>query len=457
MPRPHTRTGPRSLRAAGLGAALVACASPPVPPTDAEVGSLGTCAAPRALGALVLGAQASLELGPDAWRFLDHGWGVELEVATPGGAGGEVLVVTARDRDALEAPFVTASGCGDGAPPVDLRATAGGEARVAFAVAGDAVRLQVAVGARDAALSLTVARVASSAPVLDEAVVRVDAQGVEVIARGRDAEGDVARADVQALDAAGAPVAFRGGAGRAVEIPVGAAATPGDFALRGFTPLDTAVGVARAAWVSAVDATGAASARVRAAVHHVERQGLGAACDEGARACARELVCEGACRASDEGIAFCTGAPSAALDPAGTRPVTVALEPDPAGLGASCAPDEVVRGRLAVTLPAEGALDLLVAPASDELALFGLAAREDCGDPASELACASFRDTLELLDVGPRALTVLVALPDVDASTQVTLSLSTRPVLDAGASCDPAERADRCRAGACDALTRRCP
>ena len=95
------------------------------------------------------------------------------------------------------------------------------------------------------------------------------------------------RAESQALDAADAPVSFRGGAGRAIEVALAGGATSGDFALRGFAPLETALGVARGAWVTVFDATGARSGRARAA------ELVGAGPEAGDRPATRHRVDDG--------------------------------------------------------------------------------------------------------------------------------------------------------------------
>lgn len=308
-------------------------------------------------------------------------------------------------------------------------------------------------------------------PTLTAATVSVNPEVSMLALTGGDANGDASGVRVTWLDAASMAVDING------DTRVDAlddSTFPLDPSVTGMTSFTTTVTdpflatrlegrmVARARIVL-TDATGLESAPLTVDATVVTLAAFGEMCDA-MRVCRAPLVCTaGTCQASPEATAACAAA--TALTLTGTPATTSVMGMLAAGPSAlftgSCG--STMGGPEAlytVTVPA-GTWDLLVSTANPGTPMDTdtvLYARRTCADPRSEAICVDddmgLRSRFTLLDAAPATYTVFVErYGGVPAMTSITYELTAtlRPVLAAGAACDPMGVMNRCSTGACPA------
>jgi hypothetical protein len=193
---------------------------------------------------------------------------------------------------------------------------------------------------------------------------------------------------------------------------------------------------------------------------------FGQACDA-TRLCRAPNVCEaGICAPSAGTLALCAAATAVTLDaPSGSTPTTstqtVSLAPGPGIVSARmCEASDASERVLAVTVPA-GAFDLVATtavaanpPDLDTVVYI----RSSCENETTELVCGDdvdadaddYRSLADVLDVAAGTYFVFVDGYDpFDVATPVAVEIQLRPVLAAGAACDPTGTLNRCAMAAC--------
>lgn len=318
-------------------------------------------------------------------------------------------------------------------------------------------------------------------PTIESASVLVTPGGVRATLTGGDPDAD----------GAGTYLTFHGPAGELLDLDGDGDTDTDDYLWRDFdrsvagalqftetTTFDgvTAPAGAREAWVRVFDSAGAVSEiDVAVPLRSGEIVGSGAACDD-SHVCGSELECRTmVCQATAERAVSCAAAsPIAVPAPMGqttSAMVEGVLGPGLGLFGASACGSTVGREAIhTVTVPDVGRFDVIATtdlpgtPADADTVVY---ARADCVDPETESGCAdditypeNARSTLEVLDALPGTLAIFVerwgGVPE-GTMLRYALQVSLRPVLDAGASCDPRGQLDRCAGGACPASTRVCP
>ncbi|WP_169791340.1 hypothetical protein [Sandaracinus amylolyticus] len=321
---------------------------------------------------------------------------------------------------------------------------------------------------------------ADTAPTLTAGFVRLANADVLIGATGEDVDGD----------AVGVAMNFLGPSGELLDIyGDGAATMDGDvfpvfFDERPTTDaydgrarvLGNEVTLAafmRSAMVSRVvlrafDAAFATSAPLEVEVEEAVLVGLGEACDD-ERVCRLPMTCggDGTCTVTGAAAAVCTNATAIAIE-APTTTATTATVTGTTGAGyghyeQGCAVGTGSQGAeraYSVVVP-EGTFDLI---ATTDLAGTGstdtiLALRSVCPDSGSELACnddiamSNVQSALEERDLAGGTYFLMVEMfGGIGSGTAPhALQVTLRPVLDAGATCDPAGVQNRCATGACPA------
>jgi hypothetical protein len=291
---------------------------------------------------------------------------------------------------------------------------------------------------------------------------------------GGDVDGDGAGVLVEFLDATDEVIAF--------DLGDGAPTTEFSFAfddsvagMTTFTATSTVGGFedlpeivdAVSARFRIYDRTGENSAESIVAPF-AERVGLGETCDGTETICNAGLVCEATvCALPAAVVTACAAATALTLDaaPSATEPSVTALTATIAVadgvLTAPCQPNTPSTEALyTFTVPA-GSFDLLVTTAGTTTGETDTVVylMSTCGDTSAspEEYCADdvtaktdLSSALEVRDIAPGTYTVAFEIYDaLDAETDVDGTVTLRPVLDAGAACDPAGVNNRCSTGAC--------
>lgn len=320
-------------------------------------------------------------------------------------------------------------------------------------------------------------------PTITDASVLVTSDAVRVQVAGGDMDGD----------GAGVRVTFHGPAGELVDIdrdglldeydalsqpfdrPVTGAAT---FMETATIPIrDSAIFASSSeAWVRIYDEAGVRSVvDVPVAVVTGTIVGSGEACDA-TTVCATELVCRlSVCSASAERAAACGAAmPLSIATPSGMATeaaIQSVLMPGVGLFTGACVETQGREDVYSVSVPdvrvdVVATTDSAGTPVDVDTVLY---ARADCLNPASSMedwcqddidVSTNRRSTIELLD--QRSTTVYLFVEHwrsvpADTTARYELSVRLRPVLSAGAACDPTGALNRCASGACPAATRVCP
>lgn len=326
-------------------------------------------------------------------------------------------------------------------------------------------------------------------PVLTSATASLrDGDYLTTEAMGTDPQGAASGVVVTFLDAAGMPIG--------VDLdndPMTPAVTdlgPYDFrpAVLGMMTFDgtsrvvgwgdtPALATAPQLRVSVVDAANLTSNELTISLLHTMTVHVGDACDT-THLCADGVDCTGT-------PAVCTVPAAVVTECAGATPLTIATPTTATtsasttlnfttGMGlleGSCVGgggmgDEHI---LSVTVPATGAFDLVAE--TPDMGTMGFDSlifdRTVCGDPSTETACNDDRSTMphsiSSLMVTQNATAgthfiVVDAFETLMASATTMVTVSLRPVLGSGATCDPNGVMNRCHAAACPATgTPACP
>jgi len=326
--------------------------------------------------------------------------------------------------------------------------------------------------------SMMIQAEANAAPTLTAATARrVDDDRLEIFATGMDADTNVVGVGVQFLGAGGMPIPADSAMaddlgpyffGFDMEVTTASfadvlATAPGSADIDG-------VGAATGLRLFTFDFYGARSATRDVMIDMVTEVGFGQTC-EATRICRAPNLCEsGMCVASPATIALCGAATAVTLEaPAGAMPTvstqSVMLASGPgvaSGTGCEYSSDAAEKV-LAVTVP-EGAFDLVVStnlaanPMDLDTAIY---VRSSCVDDATELVCdddyagapdGDFRSFAVVENVMAGTHSVFVdGYEPFEMPTTVAVELLLRPVLAAGAACDPAGTMNRCMGAACPA------
>ena len=217
------------------------------------------------------------------------------------------------------------------------------------------------------------------------------------------------------------------------------------------------------------------SGDVTVPVRVVEEVGFGETCDA-AHACYLGMMCGGGatCVATPEMASLCGGATVIALEPpvdtTVSETVTGTLAAGHGIIESSCGHTPGDEALFDVAVPA-GAFDLIATTDLDGTGETDtlIHTRTICVDLSTEVAGGcnddiaamgrNVRSRIELQDVAAGTYTLFVQPfghpPEEPVPFEVMFSL--RPVLDAGATCDPAGVDNRCTGGACPADPAVCP
>lgn len=334
-----------------------------------------------------------------------------------------------------------------------------------------------------------------TAPTIDEASVLVTPSAVRVDVRG----GDAGR------DATGVHLTFHGTAGELLDVNGDGALDEGDAATGSFDrPVLGVTTFAETATLEGVTTGGATFVRVRLVDRAGVRSdrvitararpgnvvGIGQPCDA-TNVCGDELACDGmgmCSPAPDRALACSSPAPVVLMAPADGMATTTTrqnvlmagpgLFSAPATCGESTGVASASGGREDVYLiqvPA-GRFDLLLT--TDSPGTAGASPREPdtilyvrrtCADPTTAAAAEcnddittteNLRSAVEIRDLSDVTIAAFVEIyngaPDGEG-VRYELAMTLRPVLDPGATCDPAGRLNRCAMGDCPVATRMCP
>ncbi len=316
--------------------------------------------------------------------------------------------------------------------------------------------------------------------------------------------GDMVRVEVEGgdegRDATGVYLTFHGPAGDLLDLDADGAfddddVLTGDFdrpVLGTSTFSETATlttattGGASFARVRIVDRAGVLSERVLTVPARAGSiVSLGEACDA-TRICGAELVCDALmlCAPAPDRVAACAAATVMALEAPTDGRATTATEQSvlTAGAGlftAQCSPDfsggtedlyliQVPPGRFDVILTTDSEGSSGDTPLDPDTILYvrrtcadataTSALEDECNDDIE--ASVNQRSTVEVLDVGDVSFTAFVEMyngaPE-GPGVRYELAATLRPVLESGASCDPAGVENRCADGGCVVATRTCP
>ncbi len=320
-------------------------------------------------------------------------------------------------------------------------------------------------------------------PTITSATATLDETTLEVSATGGDVDGDGAGVVVEFLDAAGTPITltFDGG-GTASEFPFDFDESVADMTtftgsvvvggLDDFPELADTMTVR----VRIYDRAALESDPVDATTILATTVGLGETCDGVMTRCAAGLVCESdACVVSPEVAAVCATSTALTLAafPSATEASVTTVTPAPSiatGEGVLTAPCQDntpgVEALYSLTVPA-GGFDLLVTTAGTTTGETDTVVyvMSTCGDTfgAGEDYCADDVDdedlssALEIRDIPSGDYTLaLEVFGTIKAAADIDAIVTLRPVLDAGATCDPTGANNRCSTGACPS-TGTCP
>lgn len=330
----------------------------------------------------------------------------------------------------------------------------------------------------------------NAAPSITGGDLRAIGIRTELEARGTDADGDAAGLSATFLGADGAAVDLDGDG--TVPDPLLAYFDEPPGAADSFTGVVTVfairVGTGAALLSERLRRLRVASARLRAfdeafvlsadevtvPLRTVPEVGFGEACDAD-HACYLGLRCSsrGKCEATPVVAAACDAAAALELptptDTTTSVVVSGTLTNEQGYFEGSCAHSPEVERIYDVVVP-DRPVDLLATTdlagtAGSDTVLY---VRSICADLSTEVAggcnddisgTANLRSELVLrnMPAGTYALFVEYAAHPAAGGSPFELRVSLRPVLPAGASCDPAEASNRCAAGACPADTSVCP
>lgn len=338
----------------------------------------------------------------------------------------------------------------------------------------------------------------AAAPTATAADIRVFDSRTEIEVTGGDADGDAVGAVVTFLDAAGMPVDLDGsGAADALDDFVAyfdadltgmtsftAVSTVTDFDMTTTLTQRIRTAMATQARVQAFDGAYATSTPpLTVTLRALTEVGLGIACDA-THVCSRELSCDGTsmtCVTEAAHATACTGAtPITLAFPTGSMATTTTVT------GMILASSGIFEGTCGGTgpeaiytlaVPGTGGVptapvDILVTTDVMETAMdvdTVVHVRGTCGEPASEptgacnddLAMDNFHSSVEIRDATARTYAIFADLygdRTTTAATAFGLKVTYRPVLAAGAACDPMGVQNRCSAGDCPAgATPVCP
>lgn len=303
-------------------------------------------------------------------------------------------------------------------------------------------------------------------PMLRSASLQVSPESAVASFEGSDADGDATALAATFLDAAGMPVDLDGSG--TVDAQDDHLLLP-DVPLAGMTTFAGAATAFGPFLSDRLGAIGAVRARVRLRdelglesdpltipFDLVTLVGFGDACDA-SHACRAPLACVmGTCSVSPEALALCASATTLAFSGTpGTAMVTGSLGPGGGLFVGTCGSTPDAEQLYRATVPA-GAFDLLLStgmsPMGTDTVLY---VRRDCADERTTVACVDdvagdLRSRLTITDAMPGDYTIFVERYGSPAgSTAYTLTATLRPVLGAGATCDPAGALDRCSTGTC--------
>lgn len=323
------------------------------------------------------------------------------------------------------------------------------------------------------AYELTVEVSDASAPTLTEGdAYRVGTERYDLVVRGMDAEGDVSYVRVSFLDGSGAAIEVdtdgdpETPAQSTFEVGVErVSGTPAYEALVRIADEDfmTATAAATQVEVTVVDRFDLESSSMTFALSDVTESGLGESCGA-STICADGLSCDGGtCAIPADVMAACSGATAVSITPGPTTVTESVAGAVPAAdslfFESTCVPTADTSGGetlFTVDVPA-GTYDLIASTENaatsediDTVVYF----RSTCGDPGSEAACndddETYRSTTVLQDAPAGTYTIAVEIyGGAEAETPFSLDVSLRPVLPAGAPCDPMEAMNRCSTGTC--------
>lgn len=313
-------------------------------------------------------------------------------------------------------------------------------------------------------------------PTITSATATLDETTLTVSATGGDVDGDAAGVVVEFLNAAGDPITltFDGG-GTASEFPFdfdesvdGMTTFTGETVVGGldeFPELADTMTVR----VRIYDRAALESDSVLATTILATTVGLGEACDGVETVCAPGLACEAdVCALTPEVVAVCATSTALTLAafPSATEASVTTVTPAP-----SIAVDEGVltapcqdntpgaEALYSLTIPA-GNFDLLVTTAGTTTGETDTVVyvMSTCGDTfgAAEDYCADDVDdedlssALEIRDIPSGDYTLAFEVfGEIKAAADIDAIVTVRPVLDAGAACDPAGVTNRCSTGTC--------
>lgn len=308
-----------------------------------------------------------------------------------------------------------------------------------------------------------------AAPTLTAATVQVSPDESRFALTGGDADGDASAMRVTFLNAASMPV-DRDGSGMVDALDDLSRTLPSEVGgMMSFTTTVVDVGpflaeqlttaMATQARITLVDATGLSSAPLTVGVALVSLVGFGEACDA-THVCRTGLACAmGTCQTSPEITAACAAAAPLAL--AGDPPTGTASGMLAAGTGlftGTCGASDGTEALYRVTVPA-GAWDLIASNHNAGTAVGTdtvLYVRRVCEDRASAGACnddsGDSRAEVVVQDAMAGDYTIFqerFGMTGVGMTTAYQLDVRLRPVLGAGAACDPTGVANRCSTGPC--------
>lgn len=333
-------------------------------------------------------------------------------------------------------------------------------------------------------------------PTIDEASALVTPDSIRIDVRG----GDAGR------DASGVVLTFHGPAGELVDVNGDGLFDAGDVVTGDFdrpvvgattfaetaTLASTGTGGAATIGVRIIDRAGVLSDRTIATPARVGRVvGIGEGCDA-TNVCGPELACDGTsmCAPAPDRALACAAptvleltAPTDGRATTATRQSVLTAGPGLFSAPVLCedsgTPHEATGGRedlYALHVPA-GRFDLILT--TDSPGTAGASPREpdtilyvrrSCGDALSAIATecnddietdVNLRSRVVLSDLSDVTLTAFVEIfngaPDDGDGLRYEIAATLRPVLDTGASCDPAGIENRCTLGECPVATRMCP
>jgi len=289
---------------------------------------------------------------------------------------------------------------------------------------------------------------------------------------GGDVDGDGAGVLVEFLNAAGDPISFDLGGGTPTtelsfafdDSVAGMTTFTATSTVGGFEDLPEIVD-AVSARIRIYDRTGEDSESVVAPF--ADRVGLGETCDGTMTICNPGLVCEATvCALPAAVVTACAASTALVLNaaPSATEPSVTTLTANIGLAGVLVAPCQDntpgAEALYTITVPA-GSFDLLVTTAGTVTAETDTVVylMSTCGDTfgSPENYCADdveamvdLSSALEVRDIAAGDYTLAFEIYDtVEAATDLDGTVTLRPVLDAGATCDPAGVNNRCSTGAC--------